>query len=267
MTPGKLFWALLLMIAGSPEMLGAIRPHKVRRVSTLSNRRRMHLQNLVTDPGTLEIEMGVAGSGNGVTAPFTLKYTPGVGRPFWHRTEFSVDLDAVSSLPGDLYWVTQFSDPVGIAATHLLHQGKILSLYFAPQVAFLTRSDDGLRGGATAVVNTDLGAFSMAANVTWTAATSPTESNPAGDLQVGTGLVRRIGGTNENPRWTLFVNGLQENPTLGDTTYSVFEGVSYQVRRSLAVDVSVRHLNLASGRADHQVLGGITVNSGRPRDW
>ncbi|MBI3684713.1 MAG: hypothetical protein HY235_30455 [Acidobacteria bacterium] len=267
MIPGGRLWAMLLFSTLLVETASAAVRHRLKRVPSLSQRRRMHLQNLVTDPGTVEIEFGVAGSPNGLTAPFTIKYTPGVSHPFWHRTELSVDMDSVSSLPGDLHWVTQFSDHVGVAVTHLLHQGNRLSLYVAPQVAFLTRGNEGIRCGATGIANLDLGPYSLAGNMTWTGATSPSEANPAGDLQFGGGLVRRFGGTKENPHWTLFINGLRENPTIGPSTSSLFEGASYQVRRSWAIDFSVRHVNLSGGPTDHQVLGGVTVNLGRPRDW
>ncbi len=262
--PRTSVWAVLLMLLGPPAMVGAIRHRSGRRVSTLSNRRRLHLQNLVSNPGTLEMEMGVAGSTNTIVSPFTLKYTPGAGGRFLQRTEFSVDLEPVNSVPGEDHWVTQFGDHVGLAAAHLLHQGKTLSVYIAPQVSFLTHANNGVRAGATVVAEADFGAFSLSGNTTWTGATSASDSNPAGDLQIGAGLIRRIGGTTDNARFTLFVNALQENPTVGLTTYSVFEGVSYQVRRPLAVDIAVRHLNLRGGQVDHQVLLGITVNLGRP---
>jgi len=33
------------------------------------------------------------------------------------------------------------------------------------------------------------------------------------------------------------------------------------------VDFAVRELGLAQGRADHQILAGLTVNLGRWRNW
>lgn len=267
MSSRPLSWLFVFMLAIPVPALAQSRPARNRAVSTLTTRRRAHAQKHTTNPGTLEIEFSAAGSRNGFVSPFTLKYTPGEGGAFLRRTEFSLDFESVSSLPGDLYWVTQFGDFVGITTTHLLHQDKIFTVFFAPQVAFLVRGNSGLRAGATTAINAEIRNYSYSANITWTAATSPTGANPAGDLQSGAGVVRRFGGTKDLPRWTLFANLLHENPTLGQSSYSFFEGFSRQLTKHVAFDFALRHLALRTPGADHQVLAGFTINLGRPRDW
>jgi hypothetical protein len=39
------------------------------------------------------------------------------------------------------------------------------------------------------------------------------------------------------------------------------------VRPNWVVDFAVRELGLAEGRADYQILAGLTVNLGRWRKW
>ncbi len=60
---------------------------------------------------------------------------------------------------------------------------------------------------------------------------------------------------------------LVENPSNQKAAVSLGQGITYRVRPNWVVDFAVRELGLAEGRADYQILAGLTVNLGRVREW
>src|SRR5260370_21760068 len=65
----------------------------------ISLRQRLHVNTLITAPGTMEIEWGGAFStGADFSFPSTIKYTPEGPYAFWGRTEFSASFDSLSSI-------------------------------------------------------------------------------------------------------------------------------------------------------------------------
>ncbi len=58
-----------------------------------------------------------------------------------------------------------------------------------------------------------------------------------------------------------------ENSSNQEAAVSPGQGITYRVRPNWVVDFAVRELGLAEGRADYQILAGLTVNLGRLRKW
>src|SRR5262245_49846764 len=66
--------------------------------SNISLRKRVHVNTLITEPGTLEVELGGAFSvGGNFSFPSTIKYTPEGKHVWWGRTEFSASFDTLAS--------------------------------------------------------------------------------------------------------------------------------------------------------------------------
>jgi hypothetical protein len=234
------------------------------RASPLSLRKRVHVNTLITEPGTMEVEWGGAFSTTGnFTFPATIKYTPEGPHIWWGRTEFSASFDSVNSAVQPDYRVTQFSDRLTFAANCVVHDGDKLDLAIVPQVSILLRGDDGARIGATAIARYDAGRNSAGVTLTWTAATVASPTNPAGTFDIGAGYGRRLMASGPLGHLTPHANLLYERSTGFQRQISLFEGVEYQITDKVAVDFSGQHLSLWGGAVDHQVVIGLTVNTGR----
>ncbi len=71
---------------------------RLSRGEPISLRKRVHVNTLITEPGTMEIEWGGAFStGGNFTFPSDIKYTPEGRYIFWGRTEFSASFDSLAS--------------------------------------------------------------------------------------------------------------------------------------------------------------------------
>jgi hypothetical protein len=229
-------------------------------------RKRIHVNPLITEPGTMDIEWGGAFStGGNFTLPAVIHYTPEGPYVYWGRTEFSVSLDSLASTVDSGQRVTNFSDRVGLAATCVLHDGDKLDLAFAPQVSFLLRGDSGARIGATGIARYDWGRSSGGVTLTWTAATAASDSNPAGTFDIGAGYGFRLKPSGALGHLTPHVNWVYEKSTGAERLISLFEGIEYQITDAVAVDFSAQHYNVWGGIPDHQVAVGLTVNTGRLR--
>src|SRR5262245_7791504 len=84
--------AFMWLFAGSQPAQGQFHihlPHRSHsRISSQSLRRRLHINSLITEPGTFELESGAAYSISGeYFLPTTLKITPSANTGFWGRTE------------------------------------------------------------------------------------------------------------------------------------------------------------------------------------
>jgi len=264
--------ALGWLFVGSQPAQGQIRIHLPRRsnsrISSQSLRRRLHINSLITEPGTFELEWGAAYSVSGdYFLPTTLKITPSANTGFWGRTELSANFDMLSSSVEEGQRSTQFSDHLSVAATTVVYSGEKLNVALAPTASFFLRGDRGARLGAAAVARVDSGLSSAGVTVSWTEATASSSSNPAGIFDIGGGFGRRLARSGTWARITPHGNAVHERLTGAASETSVFAGVEYQLTEKLAFDISSQHLNLGSGSSDNQVLLGITWNLGEARKW
>jgi hypothetical protein len=264
--------ALGWLFAGSQPAQGQVRIHLPRRsnsrISSQSLRRRLHINSLITEPGTFELESGAAYSISGAYfLPTTLKITPSTNTGFWGRTELSANFDMLSSPVEEGQRSTQFSDHVSVAATTVVYGGEKLNVALAPMASFFLRGDRGARLGAAAVARLDSGLNSAGVTLSWTGATASSSSNPAGIFDLGGGFGRRLASSGTWARITPHGNVVYERLTGAGGATSVFVGLEYQLTEKLAFDLSSQHLNLGSDSSDHQVLLGVTWNFGQPRKW
>src|SRR5260370_34923716 len=70
------------------------------RSSSITLRERLHVNTLITAPGTMEVEWGhdYSSTSGAYTMPSTVKYTPEGRHILWGRTEFAAGLDTISSV-------------------------------------------------------------------------------------------------------------------------------------------------------------------------
>ena len=224
-------------------------------------RKRVHVNTLITPPGTMEIEWGTAISTDGsFTFPTVIHYTPEGPYVWWGRTEFSVSFDTLS-----YDQVNHFGDRISAAATCVVHDGDKLDIAVAPQFSRLLRGDSGERGGATAIARYDAGRSSSGITLTWTGATDASATNPAGTLDVGAGYGFRLKPSGDLGHLTPHMNWLYEKSTGNGHQVSLFEGVEYQVTDPFAIDFAVQHISLWGNQPDTQFVVGVTVNTGRLR--
>jgi hypothetical protein len=150
-----------------------------------------------------------------------------------------------------------------VAATSVVHDGEKLDLAIAPQVSYLMRGDDGIRGGAAAIARYDAGKSSAGVTFTWTGATHPSSTNPAGTIDAGAGYGYQLKSTGPLSHLTPHTNVLWERSTGVEREVSLFEGVEYQINSKVAIDFSGQHLNVWGGQHDNQLVIGLTIGLGR----
>ena len=220
---------------------------------------------MIAEPGTVELDLGTLYSytTGAFTLPSALKFTPAGGSLFWGRTEYSVAFDSVASAVNAGARSTQFSDRLTLAATSVLLDSPHLDIAVAPQVTGFFRAESGARLGATIIARYDTANNSMGVTVGWTAATSATDTNPAGVWDFGAGYGRHLASSGVLRRFTPHVNSLLEKATGFERTLSVFGGVEYQISEQVAIDVSGQRFSLIAGSPDRQLLVGLTINLGR----
>ncbi len=234
------------------------------RAPAIALRKRVHVNTLITQPDTFEIEWGGAFStGGDFTLPAAIHFTPEGPHVYWGRTELSVAFDSLSSSTDSGHRVTNFSDRATFAATSVVHDGDRLDLAIAPQVSVPLRGDSGARLGTTAIARYDVGRSSAGVTVTWTAATASSNTNPSGTFDAGAGYGFRLMPSGPLGHLTPHVNWVWEKSTGIDRQISVFEGVEYQITEKVAIDFSAAHFSVWGGQPDHQVVVGLTVNTGR----
>jgi hypothetical protein len=233
--------------------------------SNISLRKRLHVNTLISEPGTAEIDWDYLYSytSSNYSLPSTIKYTPEGKSILWGRTEYSVSFDSVDSalLAGERS--VEFSDRVTLTGTSVLIDGEKLDIAIAPQATFFLRDESGARLGATVIARYDVGRNSIGGTATWTAATSPSSNNPAGTWDFGGGFGRRLAAQGILGRFTPHVNAVIEKSTGFAHNVSAFGGVEYQMTERVAFDVSGQRLGWYGGGADRQVLVGTTINLGK----
>src|SRR5438046_9242983 len=68
-----------------------------KRSSAISLRKRLHVNPLITEPDTIDIEWGGSFSTDGnFTMPTAIHYTPQGSHVWWGRTEFSASFDSLA---------------------------------------------------------------------------------------------------------------------------------------------------------------------------
>lgn len=225
------------------------------RGPAISLRKRVHVNTLITAPGTMELEYGGSFSWDGTfTLPMAIHYTPEGHYAWWGRTEFAINFD---SLAYDS--ATHFGDRATVAATCVVHDGDKLDIAVAPQASFLLRGDSGARIGGTAIARYDVGRSSAGVTFTWTGATHSSATNPAGILDVGFGYGFRLEPSGPLSHLTPHVNAVYEKATGSDRQISFFEGIEYQVTDPFSIDFSFQHIAVVGGPRDTQFVVGITL--------
>jgi hypothetical protein len=236
-----------------------------RGTSNITLRKRLHVNTLITEPGTIEAEWDnlYSFSTGNFSMPSIVKYTPKGKSILWGRTEYSAAFDAIDSAALAGQRTTEFSDRVTFAANAVLKDGEKLDIAIQPAATFFLRGESGARLGATAIARYDVGRNSMGATLSWTAATVPSPTNPAGTWDFGGGLGRRLAASGAWGHLTPHVNAVYERSTGFEGTWAGFAGVEYQITERIAVDVTGQRYGLAGGNPDRQVVLGLTMNFGK----
>lgn len=235
--------------------------------SGVSQRKRLHINDLIAEPGTVEVDWALLYSCTTslLSMPSAIKFTPEGNSLLAGRTEYSIAFDSIDSAVNAGGRTTQFSDRLTLAATSVVFDSKHFDLAVAPQVTTLLRNDSGMRAGATLIGRVDAGGNSFGISGAWSGATSTSSTNPAGIWDLGIGYGRHLAATGFAARITPHVNATLEKATGFERTLSVFAGIEYQCTAKTALDLTAQRYNLAGGIPDRQLLLGITVNLGKIR--
>ena len=238
---------------------------RLRHSTGVSQRKRLNVNDLIAQPGTVEIDWGGLYSYTtaALTLPAAIRYTPGGNSVFVGRTEYSVAFDSISSAVNTGTRSTQFSDRLTFAATSVVYASDHFDIAFAPQVTTFLRGDSGVRLGATTIARYDGGGNTIAATASWTAATTASDTNPAGTWDFGGGFGRQLAQKGLLSQFTPHMNLTLERSTGFERTLAVFGGVEYQLTQRLALDLSGQRFGLIGGGQDRQVLLGLTLNLGK----
>ncbi|MBI1788264.1 MAG: hypothetical protein HYR60_12030 [Acidobacteria bacterium] len=266
----RLLAAVALLDMVTPRMQAALffrRGAGGPRGSNIALRRRVHVNTLITEPGTAEVEWSHLYSltTTNYAMPSTIKYTPEGRHILWGRTEFSAAFDSIDNSETAGERSTQFSDRLTFAANSVLFDGEKLDIAVQPLVTFFLRDESGARIGATAIARYDAGRNSTGVTASWSAATVSSPTNPAGTFDLGFGFGRRLMPSGFLGHFTPHVNAVWEKSTGVERMVSVFEGVEYQITEKVALDFSGQHFSLIGGTPDHQIVIGLTVNLGKLR--
>ncbi|MBI4891459.1 MAG: hypothetical protein HY821_12605 [Acidobacteria bacterium] len=256
---------LLLLLAIVPAH-AASKHHRSsvhRQSSGVSLRKKLHVNDLITEPGTVELDFGglYSYTTSTFTLPSALKWTPDGDSLFWGRTEYSASFDSVASGVSAGGRNTQFSDRLTFAATSILFDSEHFDIAVAPTITAMLRNDSGVRLGATAVGRLDKSGNSLGVALSWSAATVPSDTNPAGvwDLDIGYG--RQLG--RKLRRFTPHADAVLEHATGFERTLAVFGGVAYEITGRASIDAVWQRYGLVGGEPDRQFLVSFTYNFGK----
>lgn len=240
----------LLILSSSLPAISLRRrvPHFHHQAQAIGTRNRVHVNRLITEPGTLELEIG-AGFSEYMdnTNPALLKYTPITG-----RTEFSVGFDYAHS-----------SNDVTLAANSLLYDGEHWNVSLGPSLTIVQQGGRGLRAGATAVTRYDHGPASIGLTATWSKATRPNDNIPADITAFGLGGGVRLGKTGWRSHLTANGNVLVEKDSATPKIISTFEGLEWEITGRISANAVVQQLDWRGPNRDNQFFLGLTVNFGR----
>ncbi len=265
MTGPRTFATLLVFqMASLPAFPATVRT-RTRTKGNLTLNKRLHVNTLITEPGTMEIDWSglYSFSTANFDIPLAVKYTPQGTHLIWGRTEYSVAFDSLSIADSGGGRLTQFSQSLTVTATSVLHDGRKLDIAIAPQAVMFLRDESGARLGATGIARYDSGHSSLGATVSWSAATHSSPSNPAGVFDLGFGFGQNLSGSPTAEKFTPHCNVVWERPTGQPAAVSLFEGIEYQMTERIAFDLSAQHFALNNGSPDHQIVFGMTINFGK----
>ena len=257
----------MLLLAILPSAMdGRIRFRRHSHSRAVSNRQRLTVNTLITDRGTFEWEWyGVVQHSGGFFIPAVWKVTPGRERGFWSRTELSASFDALAGVDNGQRNLLHASDHLTFAATTALPSLGPLQVAFAPTATALLRGDHGMRAGGTLLTKLDNKRHQGGFSVSWSGATRPSDTNPAGTLDAGAGYGVRLARYGFASRLTPHSNIVWERSTGVSALVTFAEGMEYQANDRFSVDVTVQHLNVRSNIADTQLVSGFTWNLGAVR--
>jgi hypothetical protein len=228
-------------------------------------RKRLHINTLITEPGTAEVDWGnlySLSTGN-FAMPSGIRYTPAGSRIIWGRTEYSAAFDTFTSADVGGGRLAQFSQAVTLTATSVLRDGEKLDIAIAPQATLFLRDESGARLGAVAIARYDSDRNSVGATVGWSGATHSSASNPAGTFDLGFGFGRQLSGSHLLEKLTPHLNAEWEKSTGQNSALLAFEGIEYQVTEQLALDFAAQHFASAGRAPDHQISVAMTLNLGK----
>ena len=230
----------------------------------ISLRKRLHVNTLITAPGTVEFDWSnlYSISSSTYAMPSAIKYTPAGSNILWGRTEYSAAFDSVTSAEAGGARLTQFSQAVTLTGTSVLHDGAKFDIAIAPQATLFLRDESGSRLGAIVIARYDSGRNSTGITVGWSGATHNSANNPAGTLDAGFGFGRQLSGSKLIEKFTPHINAEWERSTGTSSALLAVEGVEFQVTERLAVDFSAQHFATAGSAPDHQFAFGMTFNLG-----
>ncbi len=215
-----------------------------------------------TVPGTVELEMGGLFAESMLSIPTSLKFSPKTGNWF-EGTELSLGFDGLVSTKNGAMRITQFGDTLNLNLRRRIWRKGDWAFALAPQFGFLLRGDKGARLGAKGIAVYAPGLNGIAVNLTWTAATQSSASNPAQKYDVAAGYSRQIGRGSLSERFSLFAEYQREMPSNADSTTSLIQGMAFRARPSMVFDIAVSQVGVGSGNMDVQLAAGLTVNLGR----
>jgi hypothetical protein len=239
-------------------------PPVIRHSSGVTQRKRLNVNDLIAAPGTLEIDWATLYSytTSTLTLPSAIRYTPDGNSLLLGRTEYSVAFDSVSSAVNTGTRSTQFSDRLTFAATSVVYGSSHFDVALAPQLTTLLRGDSGIRAGATTIARYDGGGNTIAGSVSWTGATTASDTNPSGTWDFGAGFGRQLAQKGLLSQFTPHANLTLEKSTGFDRTLAIFGGIEYQLTQRIAIDFSGQRFGLVGGGDDRQLLVGLTINLG-----
>ena len=260
---------MLFCFLGAPRLgLGGIFRRTARPANgnaKIALRKRLHINTLITAPGTAELDWGTLDSlsTSNFAMPSGLRYTPEGRHILWGRTEYSAAFDTITSADVGDARLTQFSQALTFTATSVLFDGEKLDIALAPQASIFLRDEAGTRLGTVAIARYDTGRNSFGATVGWSGATHSSATNPAGTFDLGFGFGRQLSGSRLLEKLTPHINAEWEKSTGQSNALLAFEGIEYQVTEQLAFDLAAQHFASAGRAPDHQIAFGMTLNVGR----
>jgi hypothetical protein len=258
-----------LAVLATPVICGAqahrSRVSPTRHASGVTQRKRLHINDVIAAPGSVELDWAALYSGTSqyLTTPSALKFTPGGNSFFWGRTEYSVTFDSIASEVNDGSRAFHFSDRVMFAATAVVFDSEHLDVALAPQVTALLRNDSGFRIGATTIARYNKGLNDLGAYLGWSGATSATDTNPAGVWDFAAGYGRQLASSGLPSQFTLHATTQLERSTGFESNLAVFAGVEYQITPRFALDLSANRFGLTGGNPDRQLMLSLTITLGK----
>ncbi|MEQ1948963.1 MAG: hypothetical protein ABL995_17360 [Bryobacteraceae bacterium] len=255
--------SLTLLVSPRGEA-AALSRGRHRNNSKITLRKRLHVNTLITEPGTAEIDWANLYSfdSNNFAMPSAVKYTPAGSSILWGRTEYSVAFDSIASADVGGSRLTQFSQALTLTGMAVLHDGDRFDLAVAPQATFFLRDESGSRLGAVTIARYDVGRNSLGGTLGWSGATRATDTNPAGQYDAGFGFGRQLSGFKFLERFTPHFNGDWEKPTGQACALAALEGVEFQATDRVAFDLSFQQFAIRHTAPDRQIVLGLTINLG-----